>query len=212
MTHPCVSGEPPRSLRERSGISSPQSIQPRVAPDPTLTSPLLPCPHLLMLFGMSCQATASVNTAPGNSDRKPPRPCGKLDAITVHARPFVQITGYLRAGSRRPSLLFCSSYKTVCALCIFRNNQHPNLRRFTSPRHQLPFLLITISSLSPINSPLLICIAEVAKKVPLLDLHAAYPVPSISCYCWQLSWSPSIDPSPREKIRWRIEMDSISII
>lgn len=35
---------------------------------------------------------------------------------------------------------------------------------------------------------------------------------SIYCYCWQLSWSFCIDFSPREKIRWRIEMDSISII
>lgn len=53
------------------------------APDPALgnaTAPLILIS--LMLFGMCCRATVSVNTAPGNSDRKPLRLCGKLDAIT----------------------------------------------------------------------------------------------------------------------------------
>lgn len=75
MTHPCARVEPPRSLGEQ--------YQHTTAPDPTLTSPLLPCPHILILFGLSCQATVSINTAPGNSYRKPPWLCGKLDAITV---------------------------------------------------------------------------------------------------------------------------------
>lgn len=70
MTHPCVRKAPPRSLGEQyqyAGI-----YVACVAPDPTLTSPLLPCPHILILFGMCCQATVSINTAPGNSVRKPP--------------------------------------------------------------------------------------------------------------------------------------------
>lgn len=36
-----------------------------------LTPQLPPRPHVLILFGMRCQAMVSVNTAPGNSDRKP---------------------------------------------------------------------------------------------------------------------------------------------
>lgn len=70
MTHPCVRQEPPRSLCERYQYSSIYIAS--VPPDPTLTSPLLPCPRVLILFGMCCQAMDSVNTAPGNSDRKPP--------------------------------------------------------------------------------------------------------------------------------------------
>lgn len=75
MSHPSVREEPPRSLGEQ--------YQYTTVPDPALTSPLLPCPHILILFGLPCQATVSVNTAPGNFNRKPPQLCGKLDAITA---------------------------------------------------------------------------------------------------------------------------------
>lgn len=75
-------GNRPGPSVSSTGINVP--IYPaHVSPDPALTSPLLPCPHILILFGMCCQAADSVNTAPGNSDRKPLKLCGKLDAITV---------------------------------------------------------------------------------------------------------------------------------
>lgn len=99
---------------------------------------------------------------------------------------------------------------------IIQTIHKPHRHRFMNPKHRLPLFLITGSRLFRQLTLPHICMTEVAKKVPRLNhphLAALFAlVPSISCYCWQLSRSPSIDPSPGEKIRWRIEMDSISII
>lgn len=93
------------------------------APDPALGSAhrCSPRPHILMLFGMRCRATVSVNTAPGNSDRKPPQLCGKLDAITectpICTDNSISVSELLLCHSP----LFCFYCKTTPALelCIF---------------------------------------------------------------------------------------------
>lgn len=134
------------------------------APDPALGSAhrCSPRPHILMLFGMRCRATVSVNTAPGNSDRKPPQLCGKLDAITectpICSDNWISVSELLLCHSP----LFCFYCKTTPALelCIFSPsavifqtiNDLISMCWFMNSQHQLPFLLITISSLSPINS------------------------------------------------------------
>lgn len=157
MTHPCARVEPPRSLGEQ--------YQHTTAPDPTLTSPLLPCPHILILFGLSCQATVSINTAPGNSYRKPPWLCGKLDAITVRTPICSDNWMSVRTSSFSVSTLLFFLQKTkqkaTCLVIVYifchwsnyPNNPQPNLRWSTNSQRRLLFPLITISSLSPINSP-----------------------------------------------------------
>lgn len=108
-----------------------------------------PGPHILILFGMRCQATFSVNTAPGNSDRKPPLSSfGKSDAIRAcePIRPDNWVSVLSLAIS---SLLFplCDVVRRAVACIHFANNQLPNLCWFMN------FPLITISSLSPISRP-----------------------------------------------------------
>lgn len=214
ITHPCIRREPPRCEQYQCG-----SISACRVPDPTLNSPLLPCPHILILFGMCYQATVSVNTPPGNFDRKPPQLCGKWDAITL----CIPICSDNCARALSLYLLLCqySYFYTVWNSACFVNNSCCGFSKQSTTyslcvgswTHNISSYSFSLFQAAIHHwTPPMICITEVAKEVPLLDLHTAYSVPSISCYCWQLSWSPSIDLSPWVKIRWGIEMDSISII
>lgn len=160
MTHSCARKETPRSLCEEYQYTTIYIAY--VEPNPTFTSPLLPCPHILILLGMCCQVTVSVNTAPGKSDRKPPQLSGNVDAITectpICSDNWLSVHQLFLCQSP----LFCFYCKTapVLELCIFpttaviyqTQNKRPNLSWFMNSQHQLPFLLIIMSGPSPINS------------------------------------------------------------
>lgn len=148
----------------------------------------------------------SVNTAPGRSGRKPPWALWKIRCHYCKHSRFARITGYL---CRSRTVSICSLlflYVSQQELRFFFFSSSANLIWMFA--HELP-----ASALIPPHyykkpflnqlTPSLIYITIMAKKVSFTGPpRCLYPISSISCYCWQLSWSPTIDPSPWEKIRW----------
>lgn len=200
MTHRCISEEPPRffcELCHYDNIFNPQHL--------TQRSPRR-WHHVLKIW--CCLECVARQWPPQTQNKHLTNPTGNLCEFCCHYCMHTHLLRLLDVNTRVKPL--SNSLVWTLQLCSdFFKTENSLLICSQTPQHKLSLLLS--AAFYPLTPPL-ISVTEVAKKVPLLDLHAAYSLSSISCYCWQLSWSPSIDPSPWKKIRWGIEMDSISII